>query len=127
VGRLVSRHRVCSVDELPPGSRKIVNVDGRSIGVFNSSGEYYAVRNTCPHQGAELCLGRVGGTLLPAGPHEYVYGLAGRILRCPWHGFEFDLATGRSLFDPEGFRVKTYPVTVEEGAVMLETSDARKG
>lgn len=119
----MARHEVCRAEDLPPGTRKIVTVDRRSIGVFNSDGRYYAVRNSCPHQGAELCLGRVGGTLLTSPPHEYIYGMEGRVLRCPWHGFQFDLETGRSLFDPDGFRVKTYPVNLEDGVVVVETEE----
>jgi 3-phenylpropionate/trans-cinnamate dioxygenase ferredoxin subunit len=41
-------------------------------------------------------------------------------MRCPWHGWEFDIASGRSLFDPDGVRVRNYPVTVEDGTVIVE-------
>src|SRR5687768_15644000 len=50
-------HFVCRTDELPPGERKIVSANGRSIGVFNVGGRYYALRNLCPHRAAPLCLG----------------------------------------------------------------------
>lgn len=113
------RYEICRVDELPPGSRKIVEIRGRSIGILNVKGVYYAVRNKCPHKGAPLCEGTVGGTFIPSEPHEYVYGLEARILRCPWHGWEFDLATGRSLFDSARVRVKLYRVTVQDGLVIL--------
>ena len=69
------RHVVCAADELPPGSRTIVEIDGRSIGVFNVDGELFAIRNSCPHRGAPLCEGTIGGTMLPSDPHSYVYGL----------------------------------------------------
>ena len=117
----MSRIAVCTTDELGPGERRIVRVDGREIGVFNVDGTLYAVRNRCPHQGAELCRGTVGGTMLPSRPHEYRFGLEGRVLRCPWHGWEFDLATGEKLFDPSlRMRVKTYPVVVEDGRIEIE-------
>ena len=58
--------------------------------------------------------------MLPSDPLEYVWGLDDQILRCPWHGWEFDLETGKSLFDPEGERVKTYAVVVEGDRVVLE-------
>ena len=48
---------VCKVEDLPPGERKIVKAGPRSIGVFNVYGEYYAIRNSCPHQGGPLCVG----------------------------------------------------------------------
>lgn len=106
-------HRVCKADELPPGQRKIVEVGNRSIGVFNIDGELYAIRNACPHQLAPLCLGRLSGTTLPSAVGEFRYGMEGRIIRCPWHGWEFDVTTGRSVFNPHKVRVKAYEVTVE--------------
>jgi nitrite reductase/ring-hydroxylating ferredoxin subunit len=116
----VARLVVGSVEDLGPGTRAIVSVGGRSIGVLNVEGRYVAIRNVCPHQGAPLCEGTVGGTMLPSDPHEYIYGMEGNVIRCPWHKFEFDLDTGQSLHDPEGMRVKVYPVTVENGVVVLE-------
>jgi 3-phenylpropionate/trans-cinnamate dioxygenase ferredoxin subunit len=116
----MSRHAVCRIEELPPGSSKVFVLDRESIGVFNVEGTLYAVRNTCPHQGAPLCHGTVGGTFLPSNPHEYVYGLEGRVLRCPWHAWEFDLRTGRAIFAPDRVRIKVYPVTVEDRIVVVE-------
>lgn len=104
--------------ELPPGSRRAVEVDGRSVCVVNAGGRLFALRNTCPHQGAALCRGTVGGTMLPSRPLEYVVGLEGLVLRCPWHGWEFRLDTGTALFDPK-VRVKVYPVEVEDGRVVV--------
>ena len=115
----MTRVEVCRADELPSGARQVVSVDGREIGLFNVDGRLFAVRNVCPHQGAPLSAGVVGGTMLPSAPHEYVYGMRGRVIRCPWHKFEFDLETGRSIHDPERMCVATYRVTVEGGKVVL--------
>ncbi len=104
---------VGTVAEIPPGQRKIVEVDGISIGVFNVGGAFHALRNRCPHQGAPLCRGSVKGTALPSAPGEYVWARDGEILRCPWHGWEFDLLTGRSVFNPHRVRVKAYEVSIE--------------
>src|SRR5947207_14439344 len=90
---------VATVDEIPSGSRKIVDVDGRSIGVFNVKGEYFAVLNRCPHQGGPLCLGNTLGFLRSSGVGEFHYSRAGDIVRCPWHGGEYDRRTGQSWFD----------------------------
>jgi nitrite reductase (NADH) small subunit len=109
----VARHVVCGVDELPPGQRRVVEVNGRSIGVFNVHGTFYAVRNRCPHHGAPLCLGPVKGLVLGPRPHEYEIVREGEILRCPWHGWEFDLTNGRSIFNPHKVRVRSYDVSVE--------------
>jgi nitrite reductase (NADH) small subunit len=100
--------------EIAPGERKLVDAGGRSIGVFNVAGSFYALRNACPHQGAPLCLGSVQGTAEESKPGEYVWGREGRILRCPWHGWEFDLTTGHSVFNPHKTRVRRYRVIVEE-------------
>ena len=108
------RHVVAAVTEIPPGGRKIVDVAGRSIGVFNVGGRFYAMRNSCPHQGGPLCLGPTMGLVTADGPGAVRYERDGEILRCPWHGWEFDLATGRSVFDPSRARVRSYPVEVEE-------------
>ncbi len=133
----MGRHVVARVGEMPPGSRRIVEVAGRSIGVFNVHGAYYGLRNSCPHQAAPLCLGPVQGMLLPGKPGEYTWARDGEILRCPWHGWEFDILTGRSIFNPHRTRVRTYevsvepelddpsvetyPVSVEDGLVVLHT------
>ena len=111
----MARHVVGRVSELTPGSRKIVAVGegGRSVGVFNVHGQYHALLNRCPHQAAPLCRGAIKGMAMPSAPGEYVWDREGEILRCPWHGWEFDLTTGRSIFNPHKLRVRTYEVTVE--------------
>ena len=96
-----------------------MNVRGRRIGIVCVDGDFFAVRDLCPHMGAPLCEGTVGGTFIPSGPQEYVYGMQDRVIRCPWHGWEFDLVTGRSLLEPQRMRVKTYRVTVDAGTVVL--------
>lgn len=115
---------VARLSEFPPGARRIVTVGGRSIGVFNIRGRFYALRNRCPHQGAPLCVGRVKGTTIPGAPYEYTYGRDQEIIQCPWHGWEFEIETGRTYFNPHRMRVKTYDVAVESAAeqdVTLET------
>lgn len=107
------RHMVGQVAEIPPGNRKIVQVAGRSIGIFNVEGRFFAVRNSCPHQGGPLCLGPTMGLVTSDRPGQFNYERDGEILRCPWHGWEFDLATGRSVFDPTRTRVRSYQVEVE--------------
>jgi nitrite reductase/ring-hydroxylating ferredoxin subunit len=106
----MKRHPVALAGEVPPGGRKIVSIGPFEVGVFNIGGEIRAYRNACPHAGAPVCLGRVSGTSLPSAVYEYVYGKEGCILRCPWHGWEFDLRTGEHLVDP---RVRLKRIAVE--------------
>ena len=108
-------HVVARVDEIPPGERKIVEIAGRSIGVFNVDGEFFALRNRCPHQGGPLCEGFVIGALSSDGPGEYEHRPHDAHVRCPWHGWEFDLRTGASWFDPQRTRVARYDVRVQPG------------
>jgi 3-phenylpropionate/trans-cinnamate dioxygenase ferredoxin subunit len=114
------KHVVAALDEIPPGGRKIVEVAGRSIGVFNLGGEFFALRNRCPHQGAPLCEGRVWGALESSRPGELRYSRGGEILACIWHGWEFDIRTGQSWCDPARLRVKLYEVEVEPGAAVID-------
>jgi 3-phenylpropionate/trans-cinnamate dioxygenase ferredoxin subunit len=111
----VSRHIVATIEEIPPGGRKIVEVAGRSIGVFNLDGEYFALRNRCPHQGGELCLGPVSGFVTSSGPGDYRVERSGEFVRCPWHGWEFDIRTGQSWYDPQRMRVRRYDVFLSPG------------
>ena len=105
---------VCAASELPPGTRIVRELAGKSVGVFNVEGRFYALHNRCPHKGGALCLGPVTGTNLPSDDFRYVYGHDGRLIRCAWHGWEFELETGRALVDPR-VRAKTFPVLVEGG------------
>lgn len=109
----MAKYTICRVSELPSGERKIVQGGTRTIGVFNIRGEFFAIRNQCPHQNAPLCRGIITGTTLPSQPGEYIWAKDGEIIRCPWHGWEFDITTGRSIFNPHKMRVKSYEVTVE--------------
>lgn len=119
----MGRHIVGKVRDFPLGEAKILDVAGRSIGVFHIKGAFYALRNRCPHQGAELCKGRITGTTLPSDPGEYLWGRDGEILRCPWHGWEFDIKTGRSVFDPFTCRVRAYEVTVEPDSAAAKSEE----
>ncbi len=112
------KYPVAKASEIAPGERKIVEVDGRSIGVFNLDGTFVAVLNVCPHQLGPVCRGRLGGTTLPSPPGEFRWGREGEILACPWHGWEFDLRTGRALADPRR-HLRLFSVTVEEGTVFV--------
>jgi 3-phenylpropionate/trans-cinnamate dioxygenase ferredoxin subunit len=107
------RFVVGKAEEIPPGSRKIVRVAGRSIGVFNVAGEYYAIRNRCPHQGAPLCEGKLWGAIKSDAPGTFEYNSTKDIIACIQHGWEFSVRTGQSWCDPSRLRVRSYQVAVE--------------
>jgi nitrite reductase/ring-hydroxylating ferredoxin subunit len=109
---------VCKAEQLPPGERVVVDLGGRSVGVFNVDGRFYALHNRCPHRGGPLCLGPITGLTRATEDFGYAYGDEGHILRCAWHGWEFEIATGRAIADAK-MRAKAFRVTVEDGEVVV--------
>lgn len=107
------RIEVCPVDELPPGEKTIVEVGDLSIGVFNVDSDFYALNNVCPHQLAPLCQGTVKGYTVAPDVGEYEVTREGEIIRCPWHGWHFEIETGESVFNPHEVKARTYEATVE--------------
>jgi nitrite reductase (NADH) small subunit len=116
----MSDYQIGREADFPPGSHRVVQAGRAAIGVFNVGGQLHALPNVCPHQFGPLCAGGVGGTT--ACNAETGWKLAwireGEIVTCPWHGLEFEIATGRCLANPR-LRVRTYPVTVEDGVVKV--------
>jgi nitrite reductase/ring-hydroxylating ferredoxin subunit len=108
-----SRFIVATAGEIPPGGRKIVDLDGISVGVFHVNGQYFALLNWCPHQAARLCEGKLWSALEGSVPGDYQTSRGGEVIACPWHGWEFDLRTGQSWCEPERLRVRAYDVRVE--------------
>ena len=115
----MAKHVVAAVQDLPAGSRKAVTVRGRPIVVFNLGGEYFGLLDRCPHQGANLSGGFLGGLLEGSGPGEVRCTRMGEIIRCPWHGWEFDIRTGQSWCDPDRVRTRTYKVEVASGGALV--------
>ena len=115
----MAKHVVAAVQDLPAGSRKAVTVRGRPIVVFNLGGEYFGLLDRCPHQGANLSGGFLGGLLEGDGPGQVRCTRAGEIIRCPWHGWEFDIRTGQSWCDPDRVRTRTYKVEVAQGGALV--------
>ena len=70
--------KVAKASEIPPGTGKVVEIGGKQLALFNCEGTFYAVDNTCKHQGGPLGEGS----------------LSGKTVTCPWHGWEYDVATG---------------------------------
>jgi len=94
---------VAPVDELKPGSRQLVDVDGSQIVVFNLDGKYYAIEDVCTHDGGQLTGGEVEGDQII----------------CPRHGARFCIRTGAALTAPAYEATATFPVRVENGEVQV--------
>ncbi len=98
------RVRVLQIGELPAGQLAYVEVDGLPIGLANVNGTIYAFGDSCRHEGGPLSAGLlVDGTVT-----------------CPWHGWTYDVRTGKSIVPPIGLRVPTYPVIVVGNEVFVE-------
>src|SRR6187401_3148504 len=114
------KHIVAATADIPPGQRKLVEVNGRAVVVFNLAGEFFALNNRCPHKGGSLCDGVAVGLVQSSEPGDYQYSRKGEIIRCPWHSWEFDIRTGKSWCDPAKLYLRHYPVAVETGAALVE-------
>jgi nitrite reductase/ring-hydroxylating ferredoxin subunit len=111
---------VCPVDELPPGRRLLIEADRLQIVITNVDGRLYAFRNVCPHQGAPLMCGPITGTMVASVPHQYEYGCDNEIVRCPLHGWEFHMATGKSVAQRDTVSIKTYPVETNAEHILIQ-------
>ena len=94
MGQLI---KVAETKDVPPGTAKAVDVEGRAVALFNVDGTYYAIADTCTHRGGPLSEGAVEGT----------------VVTCPWHGATFDVTTGNVLGPPAAEGVAHYNVQVD--------------
>ena len=122
----MTKHIVASAKELPPGTRKLVEVNGREIVVLNIRGEYFGILNRCPHNGGSLCKGTLTRRITSPEPGVYETPGPAELIRCPWHGWQYDVRTGQSYFDPVHCKVRAYPTTVAPGD-KLEGEDLARG
>jgi 3-phenylpropionate/trans-cinnamate dioxygenase ferredoxin subunit len=97
---------ICTAEELPAGASRIVEADGRKIGVFNAGGDLYAIEDRCSHDDGPLAEGS--------------FDPGDRTVECPRHGSLFDLTSGRPKTLPAYLPVDTFPVRVEDGVIKLE-------
>ena len=96
--------KVAVTEEIPPGEKQIVEVDGTMVVVVNLDGEFFAVEDVCTHDGGPLGEGR----------------LVGCELICPRHGARFDVRTGAATRMPAIEPVSTYEVRVQDADVLVE-------
>ena len=97
---------MCPVEELPPGSMKLVRHGLRDVGVYNCGGDLVAIEDRCSHDDGPLCEGD--------------WEPDGCVVVCPRHGSRFDIRSGRPLTLPAYVPVETFPVRVRDGVVVVE-------
>jgi 3-phenylpropionate/trans-cinnamate dioxygenase ferredoxin subunit len=113
---------VGSIGDFTVGKMVKVDIPGKDVYVMRTPDDtWFAIKNTCPHHGAPLCLGHVEGTFLPTEPGaDLEFGLDYRVIRCPHHAYEYDLETGRALFIPDVTdRIVRYDVRTENDRVLV--------
>lgn len=111
-------HFACNADEVPADAAKVVRIKNLSVGIFKLPDGFHALLNICPHRGAALCEGPICGTTRATDEREFVYDRAGELVRCAWHGWEFDIRTGEFLVDPK-VKARTLPVSVDRDQVFV--------
>lgn len=104
VDRMAQRTKIADVASVQPGTVRYVEVDGRRLALCNVDGTFHLIDDVCTHDGGSLDQGELIGTEI----------------ECPRHGARFDVRTGRVRRLPAIVPIKTYPVQVEDGAVMLD-------
>lgn len=117
---MANEHVVGRVGEIAEGSARIIEINGREIGIFYVNGQYYALPNICIHQSGPLCKGRISGTLTAtlASNWQFQWVYEGEIVTCPWHALEFHVPTGQCLAFPNR-KLRTYPVKVENDEIKV--------
>lgn len=120
----MTQHVVDQADNFEDGERRVVEIDGRHIGVFRLENDYYAYLNWCPHQAGPVCEGAIIGQQLESFDREQLekgleWSSEEPILVCPWHSWEFDLRTGENLPD-RSVKLPSFPIRVEDGNVIVE-------
>jgi nitrite reductase/ring-hydroxylating ferredoxin subunit len=110
--------RLRLADAPPEGERRLLELGGRTIGLFQLDGEYFALADRCPHRGAPLCSsGEVVNAVEGLGDAARVT-REGALVRCPWHKWDFEISTGRCAVDAR-LRVRRYAVRVEGGELVV--------
>ena len=116
------KHFACKTDEVAIGNPRKVSINGRDYGIYQLEDGYYGLFDRCPHRGGSICGGPVTGTAMfvdikKDGP-SYVYGKENQLVRCSWHGWEFDIKTGQCLAD-ERLKARHVPISCEDDSIYL--------
>jgi nitrite reductase/ring-hydroxylating ferredoxin subunit len=115
------RHKLFPASELKLGEFRRVTVNGRFpvVVVRTPNDRLYALKDTCPHMGARLSDGWLKSRLVGDDVGAYRF-TEGYVLRCPWHGYEFELETGKCVIDSKRARVRAYSVENKDGTLWLD-------
>jgi nitrite reductase (NADH) small subunit len=99
----MARVRVGSTKDVPPGEGRVVEAGGRSLALFNVSGAFYVIDNSCSHRGGPLGEGDLDGT----------------VVVCPWHAWRWDVTSGANMNNP-AVKMACFPVSLEGDQVWVD-------
>jgi 3-phenylpropionate/trans-cinnamate dioxygenase ferredoxin subunit len=112
-----------SLDAAPPeGTFRLLEIGRHRVGLTQVDGLLHAIANRCPHRGAPICSGRIT-TPIEVQDGELALGNRASVLRCPWHKWEFEIASGKCVVDPR-LRVRKYAVRVEGDEIVVSLDHA---
>ena len=115
--------RIGAVDEFQDRAKRVVKLDDEEVGVFRMGDEFFAWRNSCPHQGGPVCQGRLFSLVQEnldenKKSHGRLYDNDKLNIVCPWHGLEFDVRTGKHPGNDE-VALKSFPIQIEGGEIYV--------
>ncbi len=116
----MTRHVVARVDDFPDRAIRRVEVAGKALCLMRRGEAFFALADRCPHGGAPLSGGRFTGTVESDGPGSYRMCRMDEMLKCPWHGWEFDIRTGQSWSDPGSTRTRAFATENVEGQELVK-------
>jgi nitrite reductase/ring-hydroxylating ferredoxin subunit len=112
---------VGALADFAAGECRLVEAGGQEIGIVRwHDGRVFAIRNRCPHQGGPICAGSVGPKLVAEAGGRLAVDGDEPVITCGWHHWEFELATGRSVWNERIPRLRTFPAAVADGRVLVE-------
>lgn len=119
----MSDHVVAEADEVDEGGRLVIELEGREVGIFKLDGELHAYTSWCAHQSGPICEGIIGGTVEATFDRNTQtttrrWTREGHLIRCPWHGWEYDLKSGECLSNPD-VRLPKHDIRVENNQVIV--------
>jgi nitrite reductase (NADH) small subunit len=110
---------VGKTDDFPNNKSKRVKVGKKNLLIWRKNLSFFATSEACPHQGASLSTVELTGTMLPSDPKKLVYGLEGTVIRCPWHAWEFNVETGKKMYEEDPRCLSTFEVIVDNDDVYI--------
>ncbi len=112
---------ICETNEVNYKHFKIVKINNLEVGIIKvGNNEYRVYKNSCPHRLGPICKGTISGTFLPSKQGEFIYDLEGRIIRCPWHRYEYYIYSGNILYSDLKLKLKSYEYKIIKNKIFIK-------